>query len=137
MQVASQQQDGKGPVIQSPYPQEVKHCIRVYRQRDLVQGFKGKACSFEFTPMDQCSPTGRARFEKLRDDLRRYGMKHPLITYQGHILIGMRRFEVVQEWEEEFTCVEVLEQVENWVTADIVRLNNFNATICGDDLNRF
>ena len=49
----------------------------------------------------------------------------------------MRRFDILKHLQDDFKCIEILEDVENFTGSDIVRLNNFNAAVCGADLNRF
>lgn len=133
--MASQQQDFERLV--SRYPQDVKHCMRRYHRDELVQGFKGKSCSFEFKPYEEMGPTWQQRFDRLKADLLQYGMKHPLVTYKGHILMGMRRFAVLKDVQEHYDCIEILEAVENFMGPDIVRLNNFNLEVNGSDHSRF
>lgn len=59
-------------------------------------------------------------------------MKHPLITYKGHVLIGQRRFEIMCNRVDEFECIEILEPVEHWTTSDIDRLTRFKESIYPD-----
>lgn len=98
---------------------------------DLVLGFKGNSCSFEFREYADRSPEQQAAYNRLRDDLLANGMRDPLITYRNHVLIGMRRFEILRDHREEFECVEILEDVPNWTTADIDRLQAFKRALYG------
>lgn len=50
-------------------------------------------------------------------------MMDPLITYKGHILIGMRRFEImVGLGQTAFPCIEIDEDVGQWWRDDLPRL---------------
>ena len=110
----------------------VEHTRITYKSEDLISGFIGKSCSFEFRGYENMSPTGRARFDKLRKHLAANGLLNPLITYKGHVLIGMRRFEILKDTQAEFDCVEITEEVENWTSQDITRFQNFKTKLNGN-----
>lgn len=115
----------------------IKHRIMVYQTADLCLGFKGRSCSFEHRPLPDRTPEAQAAYQRLRNDLLANGMKHPLITYCGHILIGMRRFEILKDRQDEFKCVEVLEDVRFWERDDIKRLQAFKRELYGDSIDAF
>lgn len=115
----------------------INHKLLFYRTSDLELGFKGRACSFEHRPLHDRTLEAQAAYQRLRNDLLTNGMKHPLITYCGHILIGMRRFEILRDHLDEFPCVEVIEDVRLWGREDIERLRAFKRELYGDDLDTF
>lgn len=74
------------------------------------------------------------RFETLRQHVKEHGMLNPLITYQGHVLIGMRRFEILQDQMESFECLEVTENINNWTSMDITRFQNWKTETYGSEV---
>ena len=92
---------------------------------ELRLGFKGKTISFEHRAFDDRTPDAQRAYLALRDDLLSNGMVDPLITYTGHVLIGMRRFEIMRGEHELFACVEILEPVETWGLTEARALNAF------------
>jgi hypothetical protein len=115
----------------------MNHYLTVHKTETLKPGFKGKTCSFEFREEADRAPTAQKRYKDLEKHLLEHGMKNPLITYKGHVLIGQRRFMILKNVQTSFKCVELLEDVENFTTPDLVRLNNFNTKLCGDEVPRF
>lgn len=115
----------------------MKHRLIMYRSADLKLGFKGKSCCFEHREYHDRSPKAQAAYDRLKDHLHKHGMQHPLITYMGHVLIGMRRFEILRDVRDEFPCIEILENVSNWQSGDIRRLNDFKNEVYGDLLQAF
>jgi len=109
----------------------VKHRFIVYRAEDLKLGFIGRSCSFEHRARSERSPEAIRAYIKLAVDLRKNGMKHPLITYKGSVLVGMRRYEIMKGCLAEFNCVEILESVEDWLMPDIKRLSKFKDLLYG------
>ena len=108
---------------------EVEHVEKIYKAKDLQPGFIGRSCSFEFRDLEARSPTGQIRFEQLRTHLELHGMIDPLITHQGHVLIGMRRFDILKDKQEEFKCLEVTEDVATWTSKDITRFQNWKTQV--------
>lgn len=115
----------------------IKHRLIKYRTADLNVGFKGGSCSFEHRPLSERTPEAKSAYQRLRNDLMQNGLKHPLITYCGNVLIGMRRFEIMSEFLDEFPCIEVLEDVSDWKAEDIRRLSKFKKELYGDSLDEF
>lgn len=103
----------------------IKHYLTAYRADWLTLGFVGRSCSFEHRPYSDRSAEARAAYDRLRASLESEGLKDPLITYKGHVLIGMRRFEILRESRLWFPCIEVDEPVEDWRSEDIDRLTAF------------
>ena len=74
-------------------------------------------------------------YQRLRNDLMQNGMNDPLITWKGHVLIGMRRFEIMCELGAvAFRCYEILEDVSLWTRDDIERLQQFKEAAYGLDI---
>jgi len=115
----------------------IKNKLIIYRSQDLEPGFIGNTCSFEHRAFNDRSERAQDAYRRLRDDLLQNGMMHPLITYKGHILIGMRRFEILRQHRNDFLCYEVLEEVDTWRAEDIKRLKEFKEFVYGDSLNQF
>lgn len=109
----------------------VQHRRATFHRDQLQSGFVGETCSFEHRPLHERSEGDRRRYEKLRRHLAEHGMLNPLITYKGHVLIGMRRFEILKDSQEYFECVEITENVETWKSQDVTRLQNFKTKLNG------
>lgn len=107
----------------------MRHARIVYRSEDLKLGFDGNSVHFEHREFEDRSPEAQAAYLRLKDSLLSEGMIDPLITYCGHVLIGMRRFEILREVQDEFTCIEILEDVPNWKSGDIRRLQDFKRDV--------
>lgn len=108
---------------------DVEHIEKTYRSEELVSGFIGRSCSFEFREYARLGKAGQARFNRLRQSLEQHGMIDPLITHKGCVLIGMRRFEILKKIQGEFKCLEVTEDVAGWISADITRFQNWKTGI--------
>lgn len=106
----------------------IKYRLTEYRGDQLTLGYKGEHCAFVWRAYKERSFEARKSYNELKADLIKNGMKHPLITYEGHVLIGMRRFEIivalhgVQSW---FECYDITEDVSQWGRDDINRLEEF------------
>lgn len=108
---------------------EVEHIEKEYRAEQLVSGFIGRSCSFEFRAYENLGPSGQRRFDQLRHHLEQHGMIDPLITHKGCVLIGMRRFEILKRTKETFKCLEVTEDVATWTGKDITRFQNWKTQV--------
>ena len=94
----------------------------------LALGFQGKRISFDWRPYHLRTAAARADFDRLLVSIFHRGILKPLITYQGHVLIGQRRAEigmrlhlgVVRVWE-------VQEDVSKWWKPDVARLAKLKA----------
>lgn len=105
-----------------------RHRVLTYQAGDLRLGFKGERIEFTHRPYHRRSVEARAEYDALRLDLEQRGMLHPLITYLGHVLIGMRRYEImVSLGQQAFPCIEVDEDVSLWWRDDIPRLEALRA----------
>ena len=108
---------------------QVEHIEKTYKAADLEAGFIGRSCSFEFRALADRSPSGQRRFEQLQRNLEQHGMIDPLITHKGCVLIGMRRFDILKDTQEEFKCLEVTEDVATWTGKDITRFQNWKTQV--------
>lgn len=89
----------------------------------LTQGFDGRLLHFDYRPYEKRSPEARADYDALKKDLRSNGMRNPLITFKNHVLIGMRRYEIMVEFGTlVFRCVEILDDVSEWWKPDLPKL---------------
>lgn len=106
----------------------IDHHRCTYQAEDLVQGFQGERIDFTYRPYGRRSTEARAAYDELRRDLEQRGMQHPLITHRGHILIGMRRFEIMRALgQDTFDCLEIDEDVSQWWRDDLPRLEALKA----------
>lgn len=103
----------------------IQYKIKLYKSADLQLGFQGNSCCFDWRPFDRRSAEAQAAYLKLKDSLHAVGVRDPLITYRGHVLVGQRRFEIMRDRVPVFVCYEVLEKVEDWRGPDIERLDAF------------
>lgn len=103
----------------------------------LSLGFIGICCSFEHRLFKDRTPEAQEAYLKLKDSLIKFGMKDPLITHRGNVLIGMRRFEILASTQKSFRCIEILEDVALWRKPDIIRLSDLKKELYGDSLEEF
>lgn len=92
----------------------VSFVVRRYHRDDLVCGYTNGVIQFRHKAFDERSSFQQRKYIALREHLKEHGQIHPIITWQGHILIGMRRFEILREWQEWFDCDEVDDDVSQW-----------------------
>ncbi len=106
---------------------QVEHEEKTYRSDELSQGWRSRTGSvqFNYSPLNMRGKVDQQRFETLRVHLLQHGMINPLITFDGCVLIGMRRYEILQDEQEIFPCLEVIENMHSWESPDIVRLKNW------------
>tara|TARA_S200002703_G_scaffold95101_1_gene82116 strand:- start:788 stop:1105 length:318 start_codon:yes stop_codon:yes gene_type:complete len=100
-------------------------------------GYDGQTIHFDYRPYEARTEAARAAYDRLRADLLANGLKDPLITYRDHILIGMRRFEILRDKRDSFPCIEILEDVRHWTRDDLRRLNELKRDLYGLRLNEF
>lgn len=90
---------------------------------ELVPGFQGETCKFEWRPYDQRTPDEQADWRALRDSIQRHGVVNPLIVWDRHVLIGMRRWEIAAQIGISTVPVcEILEYPGQWHISDVRRL---------------
>ena len=115
----------------------IQYIDTIYKTEDLQLGFVGKHCSFEHRKFEDRTPKAQHAYMDLRVNLFMYGMKYPLITYKGHVLIGMRRFEILKSCMYLFRAYEITENVDEWIAKDIKRLTAFKNKMYGTQLSEF
>ncbi len=113
-------------------PRPIKFKKVKYRRSDLVMGFKADKVAFMYTDFKDRVPAAQRAYEELKADLLENGMKEPLITFRGHILLGIRRFEILRDRQTWFSCYEIEEDVYHWDRDDIDRLEVFKKLMYGD-----
>lgn len=99
---------------------------------DLKLGYHGSHTDFVWRPYDERSEEAREDYDRLEDSIIKYGVKKPIITFQNHVLIGMRRVELILKHYgifEEIACAEITEDVYLWDRNDIPRLNELKKEI--------
>lgn len=104
------------------YGARVAHHRKTYRTSELQPGFSGDRIDFDFRPYSKRSPEARKDYDRLKADLLSRGMLDPLITHKGHVLIGMRRFEILKDRQDTFECIEIDEDVSLWWRDDLPKL---------------
>ena len=106
----------------------VPHTFTTYKANELTPGFKGRRISFEHKPYEKRSEAARASYDELRVSLIEHGMTNHLITYQGHVLIGQRRYEIMCErGMTMFPCIEIQEDVSEWWRDGTAKLDALKA----------
>lgn len=99
--------------------------IRCTQRTDaLVCGFRGREVEFKHKAYEERSGAQRAMYDRLRAHLAEHGMKNPIVTYKGHVLIGQRRFEVMKETEAEIDCLEFTGDLHEWPIARVTEITN-------------
>ena len=99
--------------------------------KDLKPDFRTEKLHFRHKYIKDRKPEQQVYFDKLIASLWRYGSKNPLITFQGHILIGHSRWEIMLKFNPDyvFDCLEITEDVYKWDRNDIKRLQDFKMAI--------
>lgn len=102
----------------------IPHRIEQRRIGDLKLGFTGEYVDFSWRPYAKRTDEARADYDRLIVSLWHDGCLKPVITYKGHVLIGMRRIEIMTRlYPCQFVdCVEILEDVSRWTRDDLPRL---------------
>ena len=113
----------------------VDHVRTTYMVAELECGYRNRTGSVQFNhrAYDQRAESARKRYDMLRADLEKQGMINPLITKNGGVLIGMRRFEIMRGMGQEvFECLEVTENMNLWTSKDVTRFQNWKTYLYGD-----
>lgn len=99
--------------------------------KDLCLGFRGKYVHFRHRPYADRPEEHQEDYLRLRADISHRGIINPIITFDNHVLIGMRRYEIMMSihggWK--FRCWEIQENVNEWTRADIDRLELFKSSM--------
>ena len=112
-------------------PIDVPYRVVVAKVAELVLGYDTDGgVNFEWKPYHQRTPEARRDYDRLEASIRAHGLKKPLLTYRGHVLIGMRRAEILAKLGvEHVACWEILDDVSKWATADLVKLDWLKARV--------
>ena len=98
----------------------------------LVLGYDGRSVHFEHRAYENRSEEQRAAYDRLRLDIEANGVRDPLITWNNHILIGMRRYEIILDLygpDYLVSCCQITEDVARWESDDIDRLMLFKSEL--------
>lgn len=99
---------------------KLKSCTK--KPEELTPGLAIGRVSFKFTLYDNRAGTDKIRYDLLKKDLIKNGMRNPLIIWQGHVLVGMRRYDILKDIVEEFECLEVQEDISKWSSSSVLNL---------------
>ena len=111
----------------------MKHSRAIYRLDELTLGLDTPQVCFSWRPYAERGAEARAAYDALRRDLEARGPLYPIITWRGHVLIGMRRVENLRDLGyESVHAAEILEDVRTWTGHDVfVRLEDFKRELYG------
>lgn len=101
---------------------DIHYAECMYHRDALELGFKGNTISFEHRAFEDRTPDAQRAYRELEVDLLANGMLNPLIVYDGHVIIGMRRFEILRHCTEIFPCLLVVDDVSNWHLEEVREL---------------
>lgn len=98
---------------------------------ELTLGFHGEHVDFEWRPYCRRTEEAKADYDRLLVSLWHNGMKVPPITFRRHVLIGMRRIEIMRRlnYHAIIECAEIQEDVQMWDRDDIPRLQALKARV--------
>jgi hypothetical protein len=116
-----------------PSRDPIRHKVSRVRLSWLTPGYRGPNCHFDSRTYKDYNDGEKADFDRLLVSIFHHGLKVPLITFQSHVLVGMRRYAIMAGLRHE--VVEVWEIVDEdpgmWLGPDIDRLNDLKQR-CGD-----
>lgn len=94
---------------------------------DLTLGYTGKHVDFTWSPYMKRTEQAREDYDKLVVSLFHHGMQRPCITYKNHVLIGMRRVEIIKSFKgtDWIRCIELnpMENVQEWTRDDLWKID--------------
>lgn len=103
-----------------------------FNSNELTPGFKGDHCCFEHKDFCDRTPYAQTAYRRLEKSLLENGMTSPLIVYQNHVIVGMRRFEILRDKQQSFECIEVMEDLQTGGAEWVDRINSFAKAIYPD-----
>lgn len=92
------------------------------RPGELILGFHGDHVDFDWKPYHQRSPEHQALHDRLLVSIFHHGVKKPVITHRGHVLVGQRRVEIARRLypDVKLDCIEIEEDVaRHWTEHDV------------------
>lgn len=110
----------------------IKHERKKIPGKDLKLGFRGESIHFRHRKFEDRSSEQQEDYLNLNLSISAVGIKKPIIVYDNHVLIGMRRYEIAMDLNPDcvFDCVVILEDVKNeWGRDDIPRLDELKEHI--------
>lgn len=108
----------------------IHYALSECRVDELSLGLKGQAITFDWRPYAKRSAAARADYDRLRASIAAEGIWFPVITWRGHVLIGMRRVEIARALGIRWVQVaEVSEDVRRWWRHDLPRLDRLKAEL--------
>jgi len=110
----------------------VKHHLTTYRLDALELGYDAAHVHFCWRPFEKRSLQAQHAYRLLAEDLEKRGPLHPIITKDGHVLIGQRRVEILRRLGyTTVDAVEIDEDLDTWTGADLPRLEEFKRLLYG------
>ena len=107
--------------------------ITTYNPWDLTLGLQAKHVSFDHRIYAARSEDARRAYDRLLADVEANGLKHPIIIFDGHVLIGMRRLEIARILGfDTIAAYEIAEDVTKWDRYDIQRLEALKRNLYPD-----
>ena len=102
---------------------------------ELKLGLTLRKVDFSWRPYRDRSEVARADYDRLREDIAKRGILKPIITWRGHVLIGMRRVEIARELGIPVVeAAEIIEDITEWTRDDEMnRLAKMRADIGAAD----
>jgi len=116
----------------SQFTGPIEYNLISVKSSELELGYHGSHTDFVWRPYEERSEEARADYDLLEESILKDRLQKPLITFNGHVLIGMRRLEIFWKhfgFSEEIACADILEDVYLWDRYDILRLNEMKAVI--------
>ncbi len=97
---------------------------RIYLKEELTCGLwiLEPVIGFVYKPYHKRTGADQSSFDNLRGELLTNGMRNPLITWNGSVLIGQRRFSILYPVVECFPCWEIQDNVMQWNHANVQEL---------------
>lgn len=103
----------------------VKYIEKKISGQELKLGFRGKHVHFRWKPYSERSLEHQHDFDRLFSSIMVHGIKNPLIVFDNHVLIGMRRYEIKMKLNPDyvFDCLEIQENVNEWTRQDLPKID--------------
>jgi hypothetical protein len=110
----------------------IEYVSREIPGKDLKLGFRGEFVYFRHRKFEDRPTDHQEDYFNLNLSISAVGIKKPLIVFDNHVLIGMRRYEIAMDLNPDciFDCVVILENVKSeWTRFDIPRLDELKEHI--------
>lgn len=90
--------------------------------KHLTCGYTNGVINFTHRQYELRSGADHSKYDGLRTDLLHNGMRNPLITFDDHVLIGQRRFEILRDLVPWFPCLEITDDMSKWGHSQVMNL---------------